>query len=105
MPRWLHKNSASQRIAFMAVLSILLVACPSALCHGRSTPSRWARTTDPRGRTAQHRSDPAPQSESQKQQPEGQDDIVKLRSNLVLVPVSVTNASGCLVRDLTAEDF
>ena len=72
----------------------------------QSTPS--SPTTPPATKSTEPQQPPKPGEQGQKtpvKQPEPEAETIRINSRLVTVPVSVTDANGVPVRNLTAEDF
>jgi VWFA-related protein len=90
-----RKSSILRHLTFLLLVSAILL-------FATTSPVRTANAfqSETRPRTVQ------PQKPSEPQDPaKAQEDVVRLSSRLVLIPVSVSDASGKPVRDLRVEDF
>src|SRR5688572_11453275 len=75
---------------------ILLVLLPSLIfTTGASTTPRPGLYQNP----------PAPPTKHDTKTTSDQDEVVRLSSRLIVVPVSASNAAGQPVKDLTVDDF
>ncbi|HEU4594480.1 MAG TPA: VWA domain-containing protein [Pyrinomonadaceae bacterium] len=122
----LQTNDASARQAARPLALLLVLAClasgldiPSALTQTHTRPRKASPSSAPANINASQTRKPGKDSTlnaGEVQKPSGQtndegpeaideDEVVKISSNEVLLPVTVRDASGRLVSDLRREDF
>jgi len=92
-----------RRLKPLAVFLIISGLILATIAAGQSTRAR--RTNDePQQQPERPKQDPQKPPEK-KPTPEPEAEPIRIKSNLVAVPVSVTDAQGNPIRNLTAEDF
>jgi len=95
-----------RRLKSLAVFLITSGLILASIAAGQSAPTRARRINDePQQQPVQPKQDPQQKPPEKKPAPEPEAEPIRIKSNLVAVPVSVTDAQGNPIRNLTAEDF
>ena len=106
------KNAAS--VLFLTLAIATAVSLASAQTRPRradptaanATPSPSVKSTPPVSKAAEEVPHSAAQTPARREQQEaGEDDVVRVDTTLVTVPVSITDRSGRYIVDLRKEDF
>jgi Ca-activated chloride channel homolog len=98
---WTRNFRCLKSLAVFSITSGLILAISSA---GQSTRARRINDEPQQQRPEQPKQEPQKPGEK-KPAAEPEPETIRINSNLVAVPVSVTDAQGNPIRNLTAEDF
>ncbi|HZF41386.1 MAG TPA: VWA domain-containing protein [Blastocatellia bacterium] len=95
---WIRNFRRLKSLAVLSIISSLILAMTAA---GQSTRERRINDEPQQQQPEQTKQDP----QKPKPTPEPEGETISISTNLVAVPVSVTDAQGNPVRNLTVEDF
>lgn len=100
---WIRNFRRLKSLAVFSIISGLILAMTAA---GQSTRERRISDEPQQQRPEQPKQEqPKQDPQKTKPTPEPEAETIRINTNLVAVPVSVTDAQGNPVRNLTAEDF
>ncbi|MBO0859183.1 MAG: VWA domain-containing protein [Chloracidobacterium sp.] len=100
--KWIRNFRCLKSLTAFSIISSLILAMTAAGQSAREGRSNDEPQQQQQGQTQPEQNKQNPQKPKT---PEPEEEVIKFNTNLVAVPVSVTDAQGNPVRNLTVEDF